>query len=122
MEYKGDLLYSEGGEALAQVSQRSLAVPSLAVFKARLDGALSNLVSWKVSLPKAGGLELYDIQGPFQPIPVYGSVSLENNDVRIIVVWTDRTATLWFTHEGCITRSCFWYNCVVWYLPLLQNH
>jgi len=29
--------------------------PSLAVFKARLDGALSNLVWWKVSLPMAGG-------------------------------------------------------------------
>ena len=33
-------------------------VPSLAVFKAKLDGALSNLVQWKVSLPMAGGLEL----------------------------------------------------------------
>jgi len=29
--------------------------PSLRVFKARLDGALSNLVWWKVSLPMAGG-------------------------------------------------------------------
>jgi len=35
--------------------------PSLAVFKARLDGALSNLVWWKVSLPMAGGWELDDI-------------------------------------------------------------
>jgi len=32
--------------------------PSLAVFKARLDGALSNLVWWKGSLPMAGALEL----------------------------------------------------------------
>jgi len=32
-------------------------VPFLAVFKARLDGALSNLVQWKVSLLMAGGLE-----------------------------------------------------------------
>jgi len=31
--------------------------PSLAVFKARLDGALSNLVWWKMSLLTAGGLE-----------------------------------------------------------------
>ena len=30
--------------------------PSLEVFKARLDGALSNLIWWKVSLPMAGGL------------------------------------------------------------------
>ena len=30
-------------------------------FKARLDGALSNLVYWKVSLPMAGGLEPADL-------------------------------------------------------------
>ena len=36
-------------------------VPSLAVFKARLDGALSNLVWWKVSLPMTGGVELDDL-------------------------------------------------------------
>ena len=35
--------------------------PSLEVLKARLDGALSNLVWWKVSLPMAGGLELDDL-------------------------------------------------------------
>ena len=33
----------------------------LAVFKARLDGALSDLVLWKVSLLIAGGLELGDL-------------------------------------------------------------
>jgi len=38
-----------------------VAVGSLAVFKARLDGALSNLVSWKMSLPMAGGLEPDDL-------------------------------------------------------------
>jgi len=32
-------------------------IPSLEVFRARLDGALSNLVWWKVSLPVAGGLD-----------------------------------------------------------------
>jgi len=35
--------------------------PSLEVFKARLDEALSSLVKWKVSLPMAGGLELDDV-------------------------------------------------------------
>jgi len=35
--------------------------PSLKVFKARLDGALSNPVYWKVSLPMAGALELDDL-------------------------------------------------------------
>jgi len=36
----------------------AVAAPSLAVFKARLDGALSNLVWWKVFLAMAGGLGL----------------------------------------------------------------
>jgi len=39
----------------------AVAAPSLAVFKARLDGASSNLLWWKVSLPMAGGLELGDL-------------------------------------------------------------
>jgi len=38
-----------------------VAAPSPAVFKARLDRALSSLVWWKVSLPVAGGLELDDL-------------------------------------------------------------
>jgi len=38
-----------------------VASPSLAVFKARLDRALSSLVWWKVSLPMAEGLELGDL-------------------------------------------------------------
>lgn len=33
-------------------------VPSLVVFKVRLDRALSNLVYWKMLLPIARGLEL----------------------------------------------------------------
>ena len=39
-------------------------------FKARLDGALSNLVGWEVSLSIAGGLELDDLKGPFQLKPL----------------------------------------------------
>jgi len=39
-----------------RLPREAVAAPSLAVFKARLDGALSNLVSWKVSLSLAGGL------------------------------------------------------------------
>jgi len=42
-------------------SREVVTAPSLKVFKARLDGALSNLVWWKVSLPMAGGLELDDL-------------------------------------------------------------
>jgi len=37
-----------------RLPREAVAAPSLAVFKARLDGALSNLVWWKVSLPMAG--------------------------------------------------------------------
>jgi len=38
-----------------------VAAPFLAVFKARTDRALSNLLQWKVSLPMAEGLELGDL-------------------------------------------------------------
>jgi len=48
--------------------------PSLEAFKARLDGALSNLVYWEVSLLIAGGLELDDLKDPFQPKPFYDSM------------------------------------------------
>lgn len=41
--------------------------PSLDVFKDRLDGVLSKLIQWKVSLTMAEGLELDDLCGPFQP-------------------------------------------------------
>jgi len=41
------------------------------VLKARLDGALSTLGWWKMSLLMAGGLEPDDLQGPSQPKPFY---------------------------------------------------
>ena len=37
-----------------RLPREAVAAPSLAVFKARLDGALSNLVWWKGSLLMAG--------------------------------------------------------------------
>jgi len=52
-----------------------VAAPSLAVLKARLDGALSTLVWWKMSLSMAGGLEPDDLSGPFQPKPFYDRVN-----------------------------------------------
>jgi len=42
-------------------------IPSLEIFKARLDGALSNLVWLKMSLLIAGGLGQMTSKGPFQP-------------------------------------------------------
>jgi len=44
-----------------RLPREAVAAPSLAVFKARLDGALSSLVWWKMSLPIAAGLELGDL-------------------------------------------------------------
>jgi len=41
---------------LCAISLNAVAAPSLEVFKARLDGALSNLGWWKMSLLMAGGL------------------------------------------------------------------
>ena len=39
----------------------AVAAPSLAVFKVRLNGALSSLGWWKGSLPVAGGMERGDL-------------------------------------------------------------
>jgi len=44
-----------------RLPREAVTAPSLAVFKVELDGALSNLVWWKVSLPMVGGLELGDL-------------------------------------------------------------
>jgi len=38
-----------------RLPREAVALPSLEVFKTRLDGALSNLLWWQVSLPTAGG-------------------------------------------------------------------
>jgi len=41
--------------------REAVGAPSLAVFKARLDGALSNTVWWKGSVPMARRLEWDDL-------------------------------------------------------------
>jgi len=56
-----------------------VAAPSLAVFKARLDGALSNLGWWKTSLLMAGGLEPVIFKVPSNP---YHSVILYSLEKR----------------------------------------
>jgi len=62
-----------------------VAVLSLAVFKARLDGFLSNLVYWKVSLPMAKRLELDGLQGAFQLLLFYYSMILRFYDFQAIL-------------------------------------
>jgi len=54
-----------------RLPREAVAAPSLEVFKAWLDGALSSLVWWKMSLPVARVLELDDLCGPFQPKPFH---------------------------------------------------
>jgi len=54
-----------------RLPREAVAAPSLEGFKARLDGALSNLVYWNMSLPTAGRLQLDDLEGPFQPKQFY---------------------------------------------------
>jgi len=44
-----------------RLPREAVDAPSLAVFKARLDRALSNLVWWKMSLLMAGGLKQDDL-------------------------------------------------------------
>jgi len=46
-----------------------VAAPSLEVFKARLDGTLSNLGWWKVSLPMTGGWNYVIYEVPSNPNP-----------------------------------------------------
>jgi len=43
-----------------RLPREAVDAPSPAVFNARLNGTLSNLVWWKASLPMAGGLGLDD--------------------------------------------------------------
>ena len=39
-----EMLYSEGGETVAQLPREALGAPSLEVFKVRLDGFLGSLI------------------------------------------------------------------------------
>ena len=61
-----------------RLSSKVVGAPSPEAFKARLDGTLSNMVKREVSLPIAGGLELDDLKGPFQPKPFYDSMKARN--------------------------------------------
>lgn len=55
-------------------SEKLWFAPSLELFRASMDRPLSNLVSWKVSLPMAVGLELGDL---------FNSPSNPNNSMNI---------------------------------------
>jgi len=50
-----------------RLPREAVGAPSLEVFKARLDGALSNLVQWKLSVPMAGRLNEMIFKVPSNP-------------------------------------------------------
>ena len=50
-----------------RLPRAAVAAPSLAVFKARLDGSLSNLGWWKMSLLMAGGWNQMIFKVPSNP-------------------------------------------------------
>ena len=50
-----------------RLPREAVAAPPLAVFKAKLDRARSNLLSWKVSLPVAGGWNCVSFEVPSNP-------------------------------------------------------
>lgn len=57
-----------------RLSTQVMVTMSLELFKARLDGVLSSLVVWEVSVLMAGSWTWMVIQGPFQLIPFHDSV------------------------------------------------
>jgi len=59
-----------------RLPRESVDAPSLEEFKARLDGALSDLVQWKMSLFMAGGWNEMIYKVPSYPNPSMISLSL----------------------------------------------
>ena len=81
MRYSEEILYCEGGATLEQVTQWGCACPLPG-------GSIQGQAGWgceqrglegggEISLPIAGGLELDDLKGPFQPKPFCDSMILE---------------------------------------------
>jgi len=50
-----------------RLPSEAVGAPSMEAFKARLDGAVSNLVWWEVSLPIAGGWNYMILNVPSNP-------------------------------------------------------
>ena len=98
-----------------RLPREAVAAPSLAVFKARLDGALGNLVWWKVSLPMAGGLEwndlsirsfpiqtilwLYDFLGNWRGIYVKSPMLQSSSSTLATWLWKRFLSGLFFTKK-----------------------
>lgn len=65
---KEDVLHSNGGGVPCwnRLPRQVMVASSLELFKARLDGALSSLVLWEMSVLMAGSLTWMATEGPFQ--------------------------------------------------------
>jgi len=50
-----------------RLPREAVDAPSLETFQARLDGALSTLIRWKLSLLTAGGWAGWPLKGPSHP-------------------------------------------------------
>jgi len=78
--------------------------PTLEVFKARLDGALSNLVQWKVSLPMPGVLKLDDLHTDLclYLLVLYGKGRFGTRQIMhpSIPSFMSRRCPKWFGRDG----------------------
>lgn len=78
--------------------------PSLETFKPRLDGALSDLVLWEMSLPIAGELELGDVKSPLQPKLFCDSMIL---NTALQIPWQHRGMSSWKTNlTAIVMHTC----------------
>jgi len=113
-----------------RLPRETVAAPSLAVFKDKLDGALRNLVYWKLSLLMAGGLEPDDLQDPFQPLPFHDSMILFRVPCNFLLnsfqkrrcpfLILDNTKTLAYYFSGkAVTSHGFLYQ-IICAVTLLQ--
>jgi len=66
-----------------RLPREAVDAPSLAVFTARLDGALSTLVWWKMSLPMAGGLGTRRSFRSFPTQTFYDSMSMDAKPAHV---------------------------------------
>lgn len=79
-----------------RLSTQVMVTMSLELFKARLDGVLSSLVVWEVSVLMAGSWTWMVIQGPFQLIPFHDSVKSHGfSSFLPFVLWC---GSLWSLH------------------------
>jgi len=76
LDIRRKFFHAEGGDALNRLPKEVVDAPSLEPFKAGLDVARGSLVWWWATLHIAGGLDLNDCCGPFQPRPFHDSVIL----------------------------------------------